>query len=227
MEPSYFLRLVVINSNMLIFLLPLLNRSYHKTFSKFLINMFHKHLTIEELCTKGYLNSIKLFNYNYESSHADIATKNGELGIVKYLFSKGIKCSNLALKHVVEKGDFPMVSHLANKQKLFCDKHSVNVAAGKGYLRIVKFYHKRKLDVSPKGLLKAVEHNRLNVVKYCSNFIELEKTSADIAANNGYLEMTKFLVKKGLKPSSNSLEIAIRNESKDMVEYLISINVML
>jgi hypothetical protein len=148
----------------------------------------------------------KIITNNYIVTKYDIyyAVKNGNLEIVKYLYSKG----------------------------LTTDESSIYRAANNGHLKELKYLNTVTLDAedieNDDNITDlAVMDCHLNIVKYLYNervrgYSKVEATDegVDMAAVYGHLEIIKYLHDKGLKATENGIIWSSSNRHTEVFEYL-------
>jgi ankyrin repeat protein len=172
-----------------------------------------------------------------------IAAKNGDLDVVQFLLSKGIKfrAKNDALLIAAKNGHLDVVKYLVSKGVIFnlYEYNELRLAAENGHLDVVKYF----LEELPKStnvqvyydvtLRYASRGGKLDVVKYIleglpegqrANIHANNDSALRFAAENGRLEVVQFLVSKGAYVhayNDEALLWAAHNGHLDVAMYLL------
>ncbi len=135
----------------------------------------------------------------------DIAAENGHVEMVKYLETKGLKCSQDGINSAAHHGDVKMVKYLY-QQGLRCNQNGIDEAALHGYVKMIEYLYTKGLKCSQDGINRAAHQGHVKMVKYLyTKELTCSQNGIDYAAYNGYVKMVKYLKIKGLKCSTNKL----------------------
>ena len=132
-------------------------------------------------------------------------TGMGDIKAVKFLLSRGVKCTKEAAYRAIHKGELDMFNFLRINGAPW-DAHAMLIACTSGRLEIFKQLHMDGVSYHMDGMLQ-------------------------IASRGGYLELVKFLINNGAPKNiegpfltSPFLE-AVQSSHLDVVEYLYSVGV--
>jgi hypothetical protein len=106
---------------------------------------------------------------------------------------------------------------------LFNKSLGANLAVCANNLESLKYLEKKNIYCTEFGVILAIDYGCLEVLKYISeyiNFENIDKYCADIAAENGNLEIIKFLETKNLYCTDYGADLAAKYNYVDILEYL-------
>ncbi len=96
----------------------------------------------------GHLDLLKLKikdnGINYACNIIDPAARYGHVEVVKYLYTKGLKCIQQRIDMAAKKGHIEVVKYLYTKG-LTCSQKGIDWAAEDGHLEMVKYLESRGL----------------------------------------------------------------------------------
>lgn len=163
------------------------------------------------------------------------AAKVGNLDIIKSIHSKGAKLTDNMLIWAAEYGHLEAVEWLyLNKVKI--KENAIYYASKNGHLEVVKWLFEHGAAIKYVLMdLEQVEGRRLQeyyldkrsgntCLKGRSRYGKVTCSIMDAAAENGHLELVKWLYNKGGVTSSNALQCATKSGHLDVVEYLGSLD---
>ncbi len=173
-------------------------------------------------------------NLTVKQSDLSSAVHNGHLEVLKTLLKySGMDLTDFLCNQAINTGNVEMVRYFESNG--FDVIHNENVlfnASKHGHLQLVKYLVENGANVhteNDEALIYAVQENKLEIVKY---LVEVGKMDIHngymvyIAASNGYLDILKYLVKKGANFRYEDEAPLIRAAAyghNEIVEYLLSI----
>jgi ankyrin repeat protein len=167
----------------------------------------------------------------YKNCPIRIASKNGHLGLVKYLHANGAdftEYNNRAICDASKNGHLEVVKYLHENGAdiTVCSNYPIRIASENGNLELVKYLHTNGAnlrDNAENAMVQAIWGNNLDVVKYLHETGEFQHNVVFVAAGCGYLDIVKYFkeVGKSLVDGRNySLRCAAGNGHLEMVKYL-------
>ena len=219
-KEQQFLALFLLNKKDIIMNYYLPNENYLPFVNLLNGNDISKHELngmLYQMVIQGSLKGVKYFQQKGVNIHSGddwalkLASKNGQLEVVKYLVSEGADINNNHPWH----------------------GHALGLAAKKGHLEVVKYLIEKGANIhadNDLALQWASGNGHLDVVKY------LVESGADIhadddhalqrASKNGHLSVVKYLVQNGADIHADddfALIMASKNGHLPVVEYLESL----
>lgn len=161
---------------------------------------------MELLCSNGYTTGLRLIheytNVQLTDREMNIACKNGQLNVVRYLQSLKIS-PTIRLEHVLLYGKANLeIIQLVYENNTTLDSNTIDILCITNVLdcnqsdQIIDFLYEKGLFASKFAIEFACLHGRLDILKFVTerDNIEITEKSILLAAMNGHLDVLKWLI---------------------------------